>query len=386
MKKNEKQKVVIYGGMFDPPHRGHFALIKAALRELGPAVLYIVPGFRSPFKALPCASFRDRAAMLKDGLGAVGLGGDARVIIHPYEGERGRLTYTWRTVAFFRKKHPGAELYLLMGSDCLETFHRWKNYRRVMAAARLLVGVRKGSPPCPPRGLSCARLRGRFPAIASTALKNGLFAGGRPPGLLSGTAAYIAGRGLYLAGLRRALARRMTPERFSHTTGAARLALALAVRYGADPLKTALAALLHDAARDLSPRALAAYAVRARFKMPALKAALKYAPITVHPYAGAAMAEKNFGVTDRGVLKAIRAHTFGCAAPCLLDKIIFVADLAEDGRNFSEARRIKKMAFKDLDAAYAAAHYLKLSHAFRAGRWIHQESIKEWNRLLEKSR
>ena len=98
------------------------------------------------------------------------------------------------------------------------------------------------------------------------------------------------------------------------------------------------------------------------------------------------MAEKNFGVTDRGVLKAIRAHTFGCAAPCLLDKIIFVADLAEDGRNFSEARRIKKMAFKDLDAAYAAAHYLKLSHAFRAGRWIHQESIKEWNRLLEKSR
>lgn len=386
MKKTEKLKVVIYGGMFDPPHRGHFALVKAALRELGPAALYIVPGFRSPFKAPPRASFRDRAAMLKAGLRAVGLGGDGRVMIHPYEDERGRLTYTWRTVAFFRKKHPRAELYFLLGSDCLETFHRWKNYRRIAAEARLLVGVRKGSPPGASRGLPVARLRGRFPDIASTALKNELFAGGRPPGLLSGTEEYISARGLYLSGLRRGLARRMSPGRLRHTIGTARLALALAIKYGADPWQTALAALLHDAARDLPPRDMAAYAAGARLKMPALKAALKNAPATVHSCAGAAMAEKKFGVTDRAVLKAIRSHTFGCAAPGLLDKIILIADLAEEGRSFSGARRIKKLAFKDLDAAYAAAHYLKLSHAFKAGRWIHPESIKAWNRLLEKNR
>jgi nicotinate-nucleotide adenylyltransferase len=386
MKKTGTHKIVIYGGMFDPPHRGHFALIKAALRELRPAALYVVPGFRSPFKTPPCASFRDRAAMLKDGLRSAGLGGDARVRIHPYEAERGRLTYTWRTVAFFRKKHPGAELYLLLGSDCLETFHLWKKYRHVAAAARLLVGIRRGSPPGNPRGLPYARLRGRFPAISSTALKTGLFAGVRRPGLLNGTAAYVAARGLYLAGLRRALARRMTPERFRHTVGTARLALELALKYGADPLKTALAALLHDAARDLSPRALAAYAVSARLKMPALKAALKNAPVTIHPYAGADMAGKIFGVTDREVVKAVRVHAFGCASPGLLDKIVFVADLAEAGRNFPEARGIRKLAFKDLDAAYAAAHYVKLGHAFRAGRWIHPESIKTWNSLLEKNR
>ncbi len=386
MKKKEKQKIVIYGGMFDPPHRGHFALIKAALREVRPARLYVVPGFRSPFKAPPCASFHARASMLKDGLRTEGLGADSRVVIHPYEAERGRLTYTWRTVAFFRKKHPRAELYLLLGSDCLETFHLWKQYRRVAASARLLVGVRKGAPPGHPRGIPYARLKGRFPAIASTVLKNGLFAGRRRPGLLNSTAAYIADRGLYLTGLRQVLARRMTPERFRHTAGTARLALELALKYGADTWKAALAALLHDAARGLSPRALAAYAGRVRLKMPAQKAALKNAPNTVHPYAGAVMAEKNFGITDRAVIKAIRAHTLGCVSPGLLDKILFVADLAEAGRRFPDARRIRELAFRDLDAAYAAAHYLKLGHALRAGRWIHPESIKAWNHLLEKGR
>lgn len=378
------QKIVIYGGMFDPPHQGHFALIKAALAALSPAALYIVPGFRSPFKGPPLASFRERTAMLKSGLRLSGLGGDERVSIDPYEAGRGRLTYTWRTVAFFRKKHPGAELYFLLGSDCLGSFHRWKNYRRIISSVRLLVGVRAGTPLVNPQGLPYLRLRGLFPKVASTGLKAGLFSGVRRSGLLPGTADHIECRGLYLAGLRRVLARRMTPGRFRHTMGTVRLALELALKYGADPEKTALAALLHDVARDLPPRELAACASRAGFKMPALRTALKNAPVSVHSYAGAEMAEKEFGVTDSEVLKAIRVHTLGSASPGLLDKIIFTADLAEPGRHFPEARRIRELALKDLDAAYAAAQYSKLSHAFRAGRWIHPESIKAWNSLLKK--
>ena len=46
----ENKPVIIYGGSFDPPHRGHAALAAAALRQLRPAALYLVPGFRTPFK------------------------------------------------------------------------------------------------------------------------------------------------------------------------------------------------------------------------------------------------------------------------------------------------------------------------------------------------
>ena len=401
MNRGGTQKIVIYGGTFDPPHRGHFALIRSAMKELDPAVLYVVPGLRSPFKDLPCAPFRERAAMLASGLASAGLGGETRVKIDPFEVLRGRLTYTWRTVAYFRKKHPHARLYFLMGSDCFETFHRWKNYRRVLANAGLLVGAREGFPLKNPRGLPFTRLKGNFPHLASTALKTGIFAGFDQPGLFESTRKHIAARGLYLAGLRRRVAALMTPARFGHTRQTARLALELAVKYGADLQKTAEAALLHDAARDLGPRALAAYVLRYRLRFPALKETLEKAPVLLHACVGADMAAKKFGVRDRAVLSAIRSHTLGSVSPGLLDKIIYVSDLAAADRDFREARAVRELAFRDLDAAYAAANYVKLVYALKAGGWTHPESVavlshrvrygtnaslKVWNSLLKKDK
>jgi len=378
-----KRRIVIYGGTFDPPHKGHFALVKAALETLRPSVLYVVPAFRSPFKGLPCAPFRERAAMFRDGLKSAGIRREARVKIHPLEADRGRLTYTWQTVAFFRKEFPGAELFFLMGSDCLETFHRWKNYRRILGSARLIVGAREGFPLRNPEKLPYTRLKGRFPLAASTGLKMGLFAGFEQPGLFKSTEKYINARGLYAAGLRREVARKMTPVRFDHTRAVTLLALELAVKYGAGLEKAALAGLLHDAARDLGPSGLAAYVRENRLKVPAFKETLRKAPVILHAYAGAGIAAKKFGVKDRAVLKAIRSHTLGSSSPGLLDKIIYVSDLAADGRDFPEAGKIRELAFRDLDAAYAAANYVKLVYVLRSGGWIHPESIKAWNNLLE---
>ncbi len=382
----DKRIIVIYGGTFDPPHKGHFALIKAALEELDPFAFYVVPGFRSPFKDVPCAPFADRAAMINAGLKSSGPELRKRVTVHPFELERGRLTYTWQTVAFFRKKHPGAELCFLMGSDCLETFHCWKNYRRILASVRLVVGAREGFPLKNPRGLPYIKLKGRFPLIASAGLKAGLFTGTPQPGLLKSASEHIARRGLYLAGLRQKAAGLMTAARFVHTLSVTRLALDLAAGYGADPERTAVAGLLHDIARDRGPRGLAAYAVKNRLKVPALKETMRAAPILLHSYAGASIAENKFGVKDREALNAIRNHTLGSASPGLLEKIIYVADLAACGREFPEAGMIRKLAFRDLDAAYAAANYVKLVYAFGTGGWIHPRSIRTWNNLSEKNK
>ncbi len=381
----KKQKIVIYGGTFDPPHKGHFALIKAALKTLAPSVIYVVPGFRSPFKETPCAPFSDRAEMLRAGLKDAGLGRRTHVKIHPYEFKRGRLTYTWQTAEFFRKAHPGAELYLLMGSDCLETFHRWKNYRRILASVRLVVGARDGFALKNPRGLPYIKLKGRFPLIASAELKVRLFSGQVQPGLCESVSDYITRRGLYLTSLRRRAAKLMTAQRFVHTIAVTRLALALAVKYGADTKRIALAGLLHDIARDRTPQYLAAYAARTRLKAPALKETLSEAPILLHAYVGAEIAKKRFGVKDSEVLRAIRNHTLGSPSPGLIDKILYVADLAAADRSFPEAAMVRKQAFRELGAAYAAANYVKLVCAFRTGKWIHPESVKVWNKLSEKN-
>jgi nicotinate-nucleotide adenylyltransferase len=319
--------------------------------------------------------------MLRAGLAAAGCGAGVRV--HPFEFSRGRTTYTWETVAYFRDKHPDAEIFFLMGSDCLATFRRWRHFRRILASARLLVGARRGSPLSYPPGLPYVRLAGSFPPDASVMLRPALFSGAAAPGLTPGVRDYIRKRGLYFGALRRRIAGLMTPSRFRHSCRTAAMAAELAALHGADPAKAALAGLLHDAARDLSPRAQKALACLRGSGMPCRSEALARAPVTAHPYAGAMLAAKRFGVSDREVLSAIRSHAMGRPAPGLMDRIIYVADLAEEGRDFAGARRVRALARMDLDAAFAAAQFEKLSHAFRCGGWIHPESVKTWNRTLE---
>lgn len=382
-----EQKIIIYGGAFDPPHKGHFALIKSAFSRLDPAAFYIVPAFSSPLKAAPRASFELRKRMLSDGLRAVGLPVRSRLMIHPFEYNRGRVTYTWETVAFFKKLHPGADLYFLMGSDCLENFHKWKNYRRILSGATLLVGARPGYDQRDPAAAEYVRLAGKFPSVSSSGLRAELFAGGRPAALLPSTIRCIERAGCYMGGLRRRLRKIMTRARFAHSCAVAALAAELALKYGIDPDKAALAGLLHDAARDLSSRALKEYMLRRRLLTPAARGVLETAPALLHAGVGADMAAKRFGVKDRSVLNAIKQHTLGALEPDLLSKIIYIADLAAYDRNFPQARAVAALAFRDLDAAYMKANYVKLVYAFKTGKPDIQ-SVKVWNNLLaqEKNR
>ena len=96
--KEEKKPVTIYGGSFDPPHKGHLALAAAALRQLKPSALYFVPGFRTPFKDSRPVPFAGRKAMLEAALAASGLAGRPEIKISSYEARLGRVVYTYETL------------------------------------------------------------------------------------------------------------------------------------------------------------------------------------------------------------------------------------------------------------------------------------------------
>ena len=50
MKKNKKIKILIYGGCFDPVHKGHVYLLKKAIKYIKPDKIYIVPNSIPPLK------------------------------------------------------------------------------------------------------------------------------------------------------------------------------------------------------------------------------------------------------------------------------------------------------------------------------------------------
>ena len=375
----DARPVIIYGGSFDPPHRGHAALAAAALRQLRPAALYLVPGFRTPFKDFQPVSFGDRAALLRAALAAAGLAGRREIKISPFEADRRRVVYTWETVAHFRRLHPGAPLYVLMGSDCLAGFPRWRRPDYILANARLLVGLRPGYS-IRKGGAPFAALAGRFPEADSTAVRAALFLGRRPAQLRPGVLDAIGRRSLYLARERRLLRKALTPRRYAHSIHTAGLALELAAAAGVPQQQAALAALLHDCARDLPP------AAQRRLAGPRVCASLKEAPVLAHAWAGAELAKKKYGVTDPGVLEAIKYHATGAPGMGPLARLIYLADLANQGRGFREARLVRELARLDFPAAFEAANYVKLVYAFAGGGWVHPLSVGLWNSLQEKKR
>ena len=115
----------------------------------------------------------------------------------------------------------------------------------------------------------------------------------------------------------------LSEKRYTHTKNVKKMAVKLAKRWGADPEKAALAAILHDAAKELpKDRQLQIFAENAII---AENAPARPAPVW-HGVAAAILAETKWVVTDPEILSAIRCHTTLRAAPSPCDMALFLAD------------------------------------------------------------
>ena len=101
---------------------------------------------------------------------------------------------------------------------------------------------------------------------------------------------------------------RLSDKRYRHTINVKKMAVALAERWGADPEKAELAALLHDSAKELPKAEL--LQIFADNAIIANNAAQRPAPIW-HGLAAAILCQTQWGVTDPEILSAIRCHTTG---------------------------------------------------------------------------
>ena len=152
---------------------------------------------------------------------------------------------------------------------------------------------------------------------------------------------------------------RLSEKRYKHTINVKKMAVKLAKRYGADEEKAALAALLHDSAKEL-PKAemLQIFADNAII---AKNAAKRPAPVW-HGYAATVLCQTQWGVTDPEILSAIECHTTGKQNMSLLDKIIYMADMTSAERDYPGVEALRAEEMQNLDLALR--HALEQSIAF----------------------
>ncbi|MBQ8687486.1 MAG: nicotinate (nicotinamide) nucleotide adenylyltransferase [Ruminococcus sp.] len=128
------KRIGIYGGSFDPVHKGHLHLAEVAMRRLALDEVIFVPAYVSPFKQekTGTAEGRHRLAMLR-----LALEGKPAMQVSDYELKQEGVSYSVYTLRHFRDLHPEAKLVLLMGSDSLLSFDRWYRWQELMGLAEL---------------------------------------------------------------------------------------------------------------------------------------------------------------------------------------------------------------------------------------------------------
>ncbi|WKY45837.1 bis(5'-nucleosyl)-tetraphosphatase (symmetrical) YqeK [Eubacteriaceae bacterium ES2] len=172
---------------------------------------------------------------------------------------------------------------------------------------------------------------------------------------------------------------RLTPKRLGHTLGVVEVAKKLAVRYH-EPIEQVIeAAFLHDCARNLSNGELLKLAEKSDIKIDRVS---KSDPSLLHGPVGAVIAQRDYGVCDESVLNAIRYHTTGRKKMTQLDKIIYLADCIEPGRNYKGVIELRDLAVFDLDMAVLEALTNTLKFLLDKGQLIQKQTVTARNDLI----
>jgi nicotinate-nucleotide adenylyltransferase len=125
-------RIGVFGGTFDPPHNGHVLPVEAAAMKFQLGRVLYVPARLSPHKENSPTDPRHRVAML-----ALAIQGRPDWSIDLDELDREAPSFTLDTLRGVAKRHSGDELWLLMGTDVLSTFARWRQPEEIVKLARI---------------------------------------------------------------------------------------------------------------------------------------------------------------------------------------------------------------------------------------------------------
>ena len=383
-------RVGIFGGSFNPPHRGHLLAAREQKRLLHLDRVILIPALIPPHKQLadgsPDPAFRMAMteALAQD---------DPDLTVSDIELRRVGPSYTADTLASLHAQMPDDELFLLMGTDMFLSFHTWSRPAVICRYATICLALREE----PSKkdleaidaqtkllreryGARVERIRNEYEEMSSTLIRRMLQFDCAENYLTPEVLAIIRENGLYGTNLpmknltfdelcERSLALHKEKRR-AHVVGCCETARALAETWGADPELAARAGILHDITKALD-------------KPAHLALCKKYGTVLrgfeieneklLHSKSGAAVAGGVFGECPE-VVSAIFWHTTGKPDMTLLEKIVYMADYMEPNRKFDGVEELRALAWTDLDRAMLRAFEISVEMLEQRGRPVDEYS------------
>ena len=356
-------RIGVYGGTFNPIHNTHIEIAKAALVQFDLDIVYFLVAGAPPHKdTADKISDINRLEMVR-----LALEGEDCLALDDREIYRAGKSYSYITFTEYNKEHPDDEIFFIMGSDSLINFKNWvkpdiiSEFATVLVAPRLgddFESLEKAIHECKnmfvgdfmlidykANGLSSSEIRKSF-------YKDLSIKGYVKPNV----AEYIIEHNLYsdysytnadIVRLDNEMKKELKPSRYIHTLGVAATAYDLAIKWNYPAVTAQVAGMLHDCAKCISDEKRISVCEKNNITITDIER--KY-PHLLHGKVGAHYCKSKYDVFDEQIAHAIAVHTTGCPNMNLLDKIIFVADYIEPGRDKQPRLDvIRYTAFNDLD-------------------------------------
>jgi len=148
-------KICLFGGTFDPPHIGHLLVPQMVCEVEGFDKILFIPAYNPPHK-INISSVEHRTNMLK-----IAINGNPKFEFSDIEVQREGISYTIDTIRALKQemKLSSNNCYYLIGSDSLEDFHNWREYKAILDECQVIVALRPGFRPSDIRHWVLHRIR-----------------------------------------------------------------------------------------------------------------------------------------------------------------------------------------------------------------------------------
>ncbi len=326
-------KIGIYGGSFNPVHKGHIEIARQAIDQLKLDKLFFVPAYKSPFKS------KIKYADAQHRINMIDLVKPEGSEVSTFEISRKSVSYTIDTIAYFKQKFPNDELFLIIGSDNVSKLNKWKNIDEISTWSKIVVFRRENTINKENiKKYGCLLLKNDLLDFASSWFRKGYM-----KNVDDKVMQYISANYLYIPEI---MVNMLDAKRHKHSVAVGHLAATIAKSVNYDAKKAWVAGSLHDITKSWHKqdhRDFLAHLGVDESKIP---------DFALHSLTGYYWIKTEYQLADEEILNAVLRHTSLAPELTLLDKIIFVADKLAEGRKFEGIQQVRQLITKDFDKGF----------------------------------
>ncbi len=132
-------RIGLLGGTFNPIHFGHLVLAEECRKEADLEKIIFIPSSIPPHKEQKIAGAEHRYNMVKRATR-----GNKDLIVSRVELDRKEISFTYKTIRYFKKKYVQSQVYFILGIDSVLEIHKWKKKNKILEFCPFIVATRPG--------------------------------------------------------------------------------------------------------------------------------------------------------------------------------------------------------------------------------------------------